>query len=76
MKLNIGTPDRIVRILFAVVVALLFGAGAIESVLAVVLGLAAAILLVTGLAGICPIYFGLNLSTCKVETERVSARQK
>jgi hypothetical protein len=64
---NIGSPDKIVRILFAVVVAILYFANIISGTLAVVLGLIGAILLLTALVGTCPIYLVLHTSTKKVE---------
>ena len=65
MKTNLGLTDRIIRILFAVVVAILFFTNQISGVAAIILGLLAIILLVTGLVSFCPIYAALKLSTAK-----------
>ena len=67
MKKNIGSPDRIVRILFAVVVAGLYLTNSISGTAALVLGLFAVVFLSTALVGTCPIYLAMNLSTKKVE---------
>jgi hypothetical protein len=64
---NIGSPDRIVRILFGVVVAALYFLNVISGTAAIVLGLVAVILFVTALVGTCPIYMALKMSTKKVE---------
>jgi hypothetical protein len=67
MKKNIGSPDRIVRILFAVVVAVLYLASVISGTTAIILGLVALVLFATALVGTCPIYLALKWSTNKVE---------
>lgn len=67
MKKNVGSPDRIVRILFAVVVAILYFTNVISGTTALVLGIIALVLLGTALVGVCPIYLALKLSTNKVE---------
>lgn len=64
---NIGSPDRIVRILFAVVVAILYFANIISGTLAIVLGLIGVILLLTAFVGTCPIYLAMHMSTKKAE---------
>jgi hypothetical protein len=67
MKKNIGSPDRIVRILFAVVVAGLYLTNVISGTAAIILGLVAVVLFATALVGTCPIYLGLKMSTNKDE---------
>ena len=67
MKKNVGSPDRIIRILFAVVVAVLYFANVIAGTTALILGIVALVLFVTALVGTCPIYLGLKMSTKKVE---------
>lgn len=63
MKKNMGTIDRVVRILLAVVVAILYLAGVISGVLAAVLGIIAAMFVVTGAVGFCPAYVPFHIST-------------
>jgi hypothetical protein len=67
MKKNIGSPDRIIRILFALVVAVLFFTDVISGTGAIILGLVAIILFATALVGTCPIYLAANMSTKKTE---------
>jgi len=67
MKKNIGSPDRIIRILFAVVVAILYFANVIAGATAIILGIIGLVLFVTALIGTCPIYLGLKMSTKKAE---------
>ena len=63
MKANLHSLDRIGRLLFAVVVAVLYYTGTITGTLAMVLGIAAIVLLLTGLVNFCPLYAALGIST-------------
>lgn len=65
MKLNIGSPDRIIRILVAVVIAVLYFTGVISGTLAVVLLVFAGIMLITAVVGLCPLYALFRISTKK-----------
>ena len=63
MTKNVGTTDRIVRSVSAVVLLFLILTGAVEGTLAVVFGVVAAALLITSAIQICPAYIPLKLST-------------
>jgi len=63
MTKNLGTTDRIVRSLSAVVLLFLILTGAIEGTLAVIFGIVAAALLVTSAISFCPVYHPLKIST-------------
>jgi hypothetical protein len=63
MKKNMGTIDRVIRVLLAVVVIILYLAGSITGVAAVILGIFALIFIITSLIGYCPLYTLLNIST-------------
>ena len=65
MNKNMGNTDRILRVLFAVVVAALYFGGLISGTLAVILGLVAVIFLLTSALGFCPLYFPFKFSTMK-----------
>lgn len=62
---NMGTLDRGVRALFAVVVAILYFTNIISGTLALILGILAVIFLATSLVGTCPLYLPFRLSTRK-----------
>jgi len=68
MKKNLSPGDRFVRLLFAVVVAVLFITGKISGTTAVVTGIAAFVLALTALFDFCPIYYALGISTRKKTT--------
>jgi hypothetical protein len=65
MKKNMGTIDRVIRSLVAIVIAILFFTHTISGTLGIVLLVVAAILLVTSIIGFCPLYALLGLSTDK-----------
>ncbi|MDW7759261.1 MAG: DUF2892 domain-containing protein [Acidobacteriota bacterium] len=65
MTLNMGPMDRLIRLLLAVLVALLLLAGVLEGTLAIVLGILALVFLVTSVIGFCPLYVPLKISTRK-----------
>ena len=65
MKKNMGTVDRIVRTALAILVLILYLTGVISGALAIILGILAVIFLVTSLAGFCPLYSPLKISTRK-----------
>lgn len=67
MKRNVGTADTIIRILIAVIVAVLYFTNVIGGTLAIVLGIAALILLITGVFGFCGLYRIFGINTCPVK---------
>ena len=60
---NMGTIDRIVRIALALVLFGLIVTGTVSGVLAIIMGVVAAIFAVTSVVSFCPIYFVTKLST-------------
>jgi hypothetical protein len=67
MKRNIGTLDRVIRVIVAILIAALYYAGKIDGTPAIVLGAVALVFALTSLIGMCPAYLTLGLSTCKEE---------
>lgn len=65
MTKNMGTVDRTIRILLAIVVAVLYFTGRISGSLAIILGVIAIVFLVTSFVGWCPAYLPIGLSTRK-----------
>jgi hypothetical protein len=63
MKKNMGTVDRIIRILLAIVVIVLYLTGNITGLAAIILGIIAVIFILTSLVGFCPLYVPLKIST-------------
>ena len=65
MKKNMGTLDRIIRVSLVVLIAVLYFTGVISGTWAIVLGVVAAVFLLTSLVGVCPLYMPFGLSTRK-----------
>ena len=62
---NMGTADRLVRTVLALIVVALYFAGQISGVAAIILGILAVIFLLTSSVAFCPLYVPLKLSTRK-----------
>ena len=67
MKKNVGTIDKVIRILIAALVVVLYFTHVISGVLAIILLAVSAILVVTSLISFCPIWLALGLNTSKKE---------
>jgi hypothetical protein len=65
MKKNIGTIDRIIRIILAIVVFILYMTGSISGTAAIILGILAIVFVLTSLIGFCPLYIPFKISTIK-----------
>ena len=63
MKKNMGSTDRIVRLIIAAIAAILYFTGIISGTLGIVLMIIAVIFALTGFISFCPIYFLLGLRT-------------
>ncbi len=69
MKKNMGTIDKVVRILVAAVIAGLYFANQISGTLAIVLLALAGVFILTSLIGTCPLYLPFGLSTIKKDKQ-------
>jgi hypothetical protein len=67
MKKNMGTVDKVIRILVAVVVVTLYFTNVISGTLAIILLALSAIFIITSLLSFCPLYLPLSLNTRKKE---------
>jgi hypothetical protein len=67
MKANMGTIDRVMRIIAAVVIATLYFTNMISGTLAIILLVFAAVFILTSFISFCPLYVPFGLSTKKKE---------
>ena len=67
MKLNMGKADRVIRVLIAVAIAVLYLTNVITGTLAIVLLVLGGIFFITSLFGFCPLYFPFGIRTCARE---------
>jgi len=63
MTKNMGIVDRVIRILLAIVVIVLYLTGNISGIAAIILGILALVFILTSLIGFCPLYVPLKIST-------------
>ena len=64
MKKNMGTADRTIRTIIAIVAAYLYFAGIVSGPLGIVLLVVAVIFLLTSLISFCPLYTLVGIKTC------------
>jgi hypothetical protein len=69
MKKNMGGADRIIRIILAAVLAILYFTETVTGTLGIVLLVVGGILLLTSFVSFCPLYTLVGASTCKVKEE-------
>lgn len=62
---NMGSIDKIVRIIVAIVFAVLFFTGTVSGILGYVLLGLGGVFVLTSLVSHCPLYLPFGLSTCK-----------
>jgi uncharacterized membrane protein len=64
MKKNMGSTDKIIRVLIAVVIAILFFTNVISGTLGIVLLVLAGVFVLTSLISFCPLYTLIGVNTC------------
>lgn len=66
MKKNMGSADRVIRLLIAAVIGVLYYTGTISGTLGIVLLILAGVFVLTSFISFCPLYAPFGLSTCKM----------
>ena len=62
---NMGTIDRVIRLVLAVAIATLFSMGTFSGATAIVFGIVAVAMAATAMIGWCPLYVFMGISTCQ-----------
>ena len=65
MKKNMGSIDRIIRVVVAAIILVLFITKVITGTLGIILLVLAAVFVLTSLVNFCPLYLPFGISTCK-----------
>jgi len=68
MKKNVGSIDKIVRLLLAALFIILFFTHVVVGIFGYILLALAAILILTSIFSFCPIWMLLGVKTCKVKS--------
>lgn len=63
--MNVGPVDKTIRILTAIVIAVLYFTNVISGTLAIVLGILAVMFVFTSFIGFCPLYLPFGIHTSK-----------
>jgi hypothetical protein len=67
MKRNESNADRIIRAVLGFALIALWILGVTQGLLAIILGVAGAVLALTALVGFCPLYALFGINTCPVK---------
>jgi len=67
MKKNMGSADRIIRTIVAIVLGILYYTDVISGTLGLILVILAGVFLLTSLVSFCPLYAPFGISTCAVK---------
>ncbi len=67
MKKNMGSTDKAIRIIVAVIFAILYFTGIVAGTLGFVLLIFAAVFVLTSLISFCPLYAPFGINTCKTK---------
>ena len=67
MKKNMGSADRIIRLIVAALIGVLYYTNVISGTVGIVLLVLAAVFLLTSFISFCPIYAPFGLSTCSTK---------
>ncbi len=70
MKKNMGNADRAVRIILAIVIAVLYFTNVISGTLGLILLVLAAVFVLTSLVSFCPLYALVGINTCPVKNNK------
>jgi len=70
MKKNMGSMDKIVRLIIAAVIAVLYYTNVISGTLGIVLLVLAGVFVLTSFISFCPLYAPFGLSTCSVKGKK------
>ena len=67
MKKNMGSPDKVIRVILALVFAVLYFTGTVTGVLGYVFLALGGVFILTSFVSFCHLYAPFGLSTCKTK---------
>lgn len=70
MKKNMGSIDRIIRVILAIIIGVLYYTQIIGGTLGLVLVVFAGVFLLTSFVSFCPLYTILGINTCEVKESK------
>lgn len=69
MTKNMGSADKIIRVIIAAVVGILYFTGTISGTIGIVLLVLAGVFVLTSMVSFCPLYAPFGIKTCKIAKE-------
>ena len=70
MKKNMGNADRIIRLIIAAIIGILYFTNTISGTLAIIFLAVAAIFTLTSIISSCPLYIIFGIKTCPIESKK------
>lgn len=70
MKKNMGTSDKVIRIIIAAIIAILYFTNILTGTLGIIMLALAAVFVLTSFISFCPLYAPFKINTCAVKDER------
>ena len=67
MKKNMGSADRVIRVILAAIMAYLYFTNVITGTLGLVLIILAGVFVLTSFISFCPLYAPFGIKTCKTQ---------
>ena len=67
MTKNMGSADRIIRVIIAAIVGILYFTGTISGTLGIILLVLAGVFVLTSVISFCPLYAPFGIKTCKIK---------
>lgn len=72
MKKNVGIIDKVVRLMLAALIVVLYFSNVITGTWGIVLLIAAGLLVVTSAVSLCPLYLLLGINTMKKKENKIT----
>lgn len=67
---NMGSADRIIRIIVAVIVGVLYFTGTVSGTLGLILLVLAGVFVLTSFISFCPLYAPFKINTCSIKEQK------
>jgi len=67
MKKNMGSTDKVIRLIIAVIVNALYFTGTISGILGIVLLVLSGVFILTSFISFCPLYILFGINTCSLK---------
>jgi hypothetical protein len=67
MKKNMGTIDKTIRLIVAIVFAILYFTNTVTGTFGIILVVLGAVFVLTSLISFCPLYLPFGINTCKTK---------